>query len=169
MQAAAASDGTGCVWCSLSTIGFCVSASQAQQMKTQIPGLTCDDDEKSDDDNTPSPPDDDGTPPATDDATPAPDDDKTQSDDRVVPEDYWTCLKDYKTEKDCAGGGCVWCVSKMWNVRRKNLPFWITTIENEIQSHVIFDLSLKIFLLVSLFHLERKTRVWSLYGQGCRG
>ena len=73
-------------------------------MKKQIPGLTCDDDDNGNDDDVP---------PENDDDNVAPDDDDS------VPDDYWTCLKDYKTSADCAAAGCVWCVSSRAKAERK--------------------------------------------------
>ena len=96
-QAATAGDGSQCVWCSISTFGFCVSEDQAQTMKQQIPGLTCDDDDNGNDD---------------DDVNPDDDDDVAPDDDDAVPDDYWSCMKDHSTSADCTAAGCVWCVSE---------------------------------------------------------
>lgn len=85
-------DGTSCVWCSASSVGFCVSEDIAVQMKGKIPGISCDDD---------SPSTDDAAPPATD-------DDATPSDDSV-PSDYWKCLTKYKISSECTAAGCAWC------------------------------------------------------------
>jgi hypothetical protein len=60
-------------------------------MKQALPMLVCDDDSH-DDDNTPD------------------DDDETTDD--GVPDDYWTCLKDYGDQDTCTGGGCEWCANK---------------------------------------------------------
>ena len=105
-QATNAEDGTSCVWCSLASLGFCVTEDQADIIKKQIPGLVCDND-GNDDDSVPN------------------DDDTAPNDDDSVPDDYWTCLKDHKTEKDCESDGCAWCVSFLSigkaNVRRLKL------------------------------------------------
>jgi hypothetical protein len=80
-------NGSRCVWCELASFGFCVNEEQAQIIKQRLPGLECDDDSNDDD--------------------AAPEDD----DDNVVPDDYWTCLKEGTDEASCSGAGCVWCVS----------------------------------------------------------
>jgi hypothetical protein len=49
-DASTSEDGSKCVWCSISSFGVCVSEAIAEKMKEQIPGLECDDDNKSDDD-----------------------------------------------------------------------------------------------------------------------
>jgi len=93
-------DGSGCVWCTVSTIGLCVSEDIALQIKSRIPTITCDDDTKNDDDSAS----------ADDDKSP-PDDDAAPTDD-TVPSDYWKCLMDYKTSGECATDGCAWCDTK---------------------------------------------------------
>lgn len=85
-------DGKNCVWCSVSSLGTCVSQAQAEIMEKTIPSVTCDsdagdDDAKQDDDSNPS------------------NDDNT---------DYWKCLKGGgKDEKSCESSGCTWCVSRI--------------------------------------------------------
>lgn len=98
-------DGSGCVWCSVSSFGVCVSEDIAVQMKAKIPTVTCDDDTKNDDDDdSTSADDDDKAPPQTD-------DDAAPSDD-TVPSDYWKCLTDNKTSGECTTDGCAWCDTK---------------------------------------------------------
>ena len=86
-QASVDENGAQCVWCALASFGFCVNEEQAQIIKQRLPGLECDDDSYDDD------------------IAPADDDDN------VVPDDYWTCLKEGSDESACSSSGCVWCVS----------------------------------------------------------
>jgi len=91
-------DGSSCVWCSVVSYGVCVSEAIAEQMKQTIPGLDCDDDNRSDDDS------------ATDDSTAA--DDDVEPNDDSVPDDYWTCIEKYSTSAECTAAGCAWCDNK---------------------------------------------------------
>jgi len=95
-------DGSGCVWCTVSTIGLCVSEDIAVQIKTRIPTIACDDDTKNDDDSAS----------ADDDKAPSPTNDDAAPSDDTVPSDYWKCLMDYKTSGECATDGCAWCDTK---------------------------------------------------------
>jgi hypothetical protein len=101
-------DGSDCVWCSLSSFGFCVGEAQAEKMEQSIPGVACD--RKSDpgnDDAVPPPPTDDAVPPPpTDDVTPPP-----PPTDDTVPDNFWECLQD-KNSKECSKDGCTWCNTK---------------------------------------------------------
>jgi hypothetical protein len=85
-QTAEAADGSQCVWCEISSYGFCFDEDQAEAIEQRIPGAKCGDDITDDDDNVPG------------------DDDDT-------PDDYWKCLKS-SDEDSCAANGCVWCVSE---------------------------------------------------------
>lgn len=91
-----------CVWCELSSFGFCVSEEQAEAMEQKLPGVECDRYSDNDDDETPDDNDDDKAPDEND-------DDATPSDDSI-PDDYWTCLQK-KTAKECTDG-CTWCDTK---------------------------------------------------------
>eukprot|EP00977_Amphora_coffeiformis_P023661 scaffold13902_cov173-Amphora_coffeaeformis.AAC.2 len=97
-----ADDGNHCVWCAVSSFGFCVSETQAESMESNIPGVQCDRYSGDDDDNAST--DDDATPDGTDDDAPSPNDD-------ALPPDYWKCLEN-KDAADCLGAGCTWCDSK---------------------------------------------------------
>lgn len=95
--AAQAKDGTDCVWCAVSTFGFCVTESQAEAIEKSMPTAECD---RKKDHNT------------TD------DDDSTQDDgiaptDDAIPDDFWNCLQQ-KDKKACHGPGlnCTWCDTK---------------------------------------------------------
>jgi len=92
-------DGSTCVWCSVSTFGFCVSESQAEAMEQNLPVVNCDR-KSSDDDDA-----------ADDDATKA--DDDTSPNDDAIPDDYWKCLKQ-KDPKACHDPkyDCTWCDTK---------------------------------------------------------
>ena len=91
-QASVDENGAQCVWCALASFGFCVNEEQAQIIKQRLPGLECDDDSYDDD------------------IAPADDDDN------VVPDDYWTCLKEGTDESACSSSGCVWCVSYSYSL-----------------------------------------------------
>jgi hypothetical protein len=93
-------DGSACVWCSLSSFGFCVGEAQAEKMEQSIPGVACD--RKSDPGNDDAVP----PPPPTDDVTPPP-----PPTDDTVPDNFWECLQD-KNAKECSKDGCTWCNTK---------------------------------------------------------
>ena len=84
--ATTADDNKHCVWCAVTSFGFCVSEKQAESMEANIPGVQCD------------------RYSADDDAAPAPNDD-------ALPDDYWLCLEK-KDSKSCIAEGCTWCDSK---------------------------------------------------------
>lgn len=102
--ATTADDNKHCVWCAVTSFGFCVSEKQAESMEANIPGVQCDrysaDDDAADDDQAAT----DDAAPNTDDAAPAPNDD-------ALPDDYWLCLEK-KDSKSCIAEGCTWCDSK---------------------------------------------------------
>jgi hypothetical protein len=94
--------GSTCVWCSVSSVGICVTEDIAQQMKTKIPNIDCDDDNRADDDKAPS----------TDDDKVTPTEDDSAPNDDTVPSDYWNCITKNGTEKACDASGCAWCSTK---------------------------------------------------------
>jgi hypothetical protein len=92
-DAATADDGTHCVWCSISGLGFCLSNTQAKAMEKVIPTIKCDD-HKTDD--------------AVHPPTVAP------SSNNDPNNDIWKCL-DKSDEMACKKGGsstCTWCTTK---------------------------------------------------------
>lgn len=97
-----ADDGKHCVWCAVSSFGFCVSEAQAESMEQNIPGVNCDRYSDNDDDAAT---DDDKAPPPNDDAAPNPNDDS-------LPDNYWLCLKKKDSESCAKEEGCTWCDSK---------------------------------------------------------
>lgn len=106
-----ADDGKHCVWCAVSSLGFCVSEAQAESMESNIPGIECDRYSGNDDD-------DDSTPSEDDDVTPSEDDDEATTDDQApspnddaLPPDYWKCLKK-KDSQSCLAAECTWCDNK---------------------------------------------------------
>lgn len=119
-------DGSHCVWCSLSSFGFCLNEATAEAMEQTLPGVECDrntdnDDDAAADDVEPVVDDDDAQPTddagRTDDTTPATDDQAAADDaihpgDDALPDDFWNCLGK-KSSKDCSAADCTWCVSKV--------------------------------------------------------
>ena len=99
-----ADDGSHCVWCAVSSFGFCVSEAQAESMEDNIPGITCDRRSTDDDDDATTT--DDHVPPAADDdQAPSPNDD-------AIPDNYWLCLKKKDQAACVKEEGCTWCDAK---------------------------------------------------------
>jgi hypothetical protein len=99
--AATADAGAHCVWCQVTSFGFCVTETQAEGMEQSLPGVECERYQGDDDDAAPQT-DDDSVAPTTDDNVVPTDD--------AIPDDFWKCLK-AKTEEACSGD-CVWCDTK---------------------------------------------------------
>ena len=83
-----------CVWCALSSFGFCVNEQQAESMEQNIPGVHCD-----------------RFTPAVDDDAVTPTDDAIEPNDDAIPDNFWTCLQD-KDAASCQTDGCTWCNTK---------------------------------------------------------
>jgi hypothetical protein len=127
--AATDDDGSSCVWCSLSSFGFCVNEAAAEAAESTVPGIACDRASPSDD-TPPEPPADDNPPEPSAPTTTAPtapqptkphpkpkppktDDNIKPNDDNKVPNNFWNCLN-HKSSDECKADtdGCTWCKSQ---------------------------------------------------------
>lgn len=104
-------DGEHCVWCSLSSFGFCLNEAAAEAAEQSLPGVSCDRHKKPDAD------DDEPAPSGDDDSVPPSGDDDVKPTDDSLPDDYWKCLKKKDSATCDAEADCVWCESKIgWGV-----------------------------------------------------
>jgi hypothetical protein len=127
--AATDDDGSSCVWCSLSSFGFCVNEAAAEAAESTVPGIACDRASPSDD-TPPEPPADDNPPEPSAPTPTAPtapkptkphpkpkppktDDNIKPNDDSKVPNNFWNCLN-HKSSEECKADadGCTWCRSQ---------------------------------------------------------